>query len=112
MIVGNQAPTGSQDPVIQEALYASLRTAVNITITLTDFFPGLGEVISWAADIGKIWKKTDLTPDVSKTIAWGTELLEFVSWGSIPSHAIETVLQLTHDIPRLKAGWHRWRGVV
>lgn len=105
----------ADDPQAVEALKACARTCTNIGISIIDVIPGgIGESVSWVADLGKFWKKTNiLTPDVSKVEAIGSEAGEFVSGGFFPSHVVETVRQLQADIPRLKEGLKRikqiWR---
>ena len=79
-------------------------------ITFADMTFLLGEIPSWLADIGKLFgKRTDLTPDVSIKIALGSELIEFLTYTIFPSHSIETVLQLRHDVPRIRAAWRRYK---
>ena len=100
-----------------------VRTVLNIVIALFDLFPGVGETVSWAADLSKViarlskaakakaalspsWHwlaKLDLTPDVSLTTALSSEALELISLGTLPTHAIETLLQIRHDIRRLRS---------
>ncbi|HEU4985166.1 MAG TPA: hypothetical protein VFT58_05950, partial [Nitrososphaera sp.] len=83
---------------------ATVRTVINLGITAADFFPGIGEAASWAADAGK-FVGLDLTPNVPKWLAVGSELLEFPTAGLAPSHAIETGMQLWHDRKVIRAGW-------
>lgn len=92
-----------KDEDIKEALNGLKRALLNIGISIADFIPGIGDAISIGADVAKL-TEFDLTPDVSKAVAWGTELLEPAFAGSLPSHAIETAGQLKADIPRIKKG--------
>ena len=88
---------------------ALARTVANTAITVADaggtaFMAG--EVASLLADAAKISKQVggigiDLTPDVDWKVAATSELLEPLSFGFIPTHIIETVMQLKHDIPRM-----------
>lgn len=99
-----------QDEQILSGLWALGRTIVNLLISLVDMIPVVGEIPSWLADIGKLFgKRTDLTPDVSIQIAWGTELIEFLTNTLFPSHLVETVLQLRHDVPRMRVAWRQYR---
>ena len=105
----------ARDPKIQEAAMAGVRTIINTGISVADAFPIVGEIPSWAADAGKITDKwarvlgfsTDLTPDVSKAVAIGSEALEAYSGTAAPSHAIETTMQLQKDWPRITEGFGR-----
>ncbi|HYC83306.1 MAG TPA: hypothetical protein VEB60_02060 [Candidatus Paceibacterota bacterium] len=103
------------DKDIQEGLGALARTAANAGISLADLMPaGIGEIGSWGADalkwtnwilrgLGLIEKNIDLTPSVSKMTATGSEAFEFISLGLMPSHAIETLLQLKReDLPKIR----------
>jgi len=114
------------DPDLVEGKEAALRTVSNTAISIADTVPGFGELASWGADLAKVWarydyekrredavkngedpdevelSKIDLTPDVSVKIAVLTELLELLTGGLVPSHAIETGLQLKADWPKLK----------
>ncbi len=97
----------AEDETVREGLKAVFRTLMNSGIAAADTYPVVGDIISWGADAGKIFKATDLTPDVSPTIAWGTELAEPFGAGGIPTHLIETVMQFSHDKPRIIAAWRR-----
>ncbi len=107
------------DPEVRTAGKAAFRTLANAGITVGEMIPGIGELGSWAADAGKLaasaskrLRGLDLTPDVSKTIAIGSELvLEPVSGGLLPTHVIEGSLQLRADWPRLKAGYEKVRNI-
>jgi hypothetical protein len=92
-----------QDEKVRTALVALTRTLLNIGISVIDLIPGIGEVVSIGADLAKL-TKFDLTPDVSKGIAWGSEILELFTGGVLPTHAIETTFQVIKDIPRIKVG--------
>lgn len=122
-----------EDPVLREGTEASLRTAINAMIAVADTIPGAGSLASWGADAAKIWARTqyfrerqrvaaeggdpskvrlskvDLTPDVSIRLAVGTELLEFAGADFFPTHAIEAVAQLRHDLPRIRKALARFR---
>lgn len=94
------------DDTQREGQWALVRTIINFIIVAADFVPFLGEIPSWLADAGKFFgKKTDLTPDVSKTFAVATELIEPFTGTTFPSHIFETLLQLSFDWPRIKAVW-------
>lgn len=95
-----------KDEKVKESLKAAVRTLANVGITLVDFIPGIGDVVSLGADLLK-WTKFDITPDVSKEIAVGSEALEPFFGGALPTHAIEGGLQLWKDVPRLKEGMQR-----
>ena len=83
-----------RDSKVHDAAKAIMRTAVNIGVSLADTVPVIGDFISWLADSTKVFKATDvLTPDVSRWVAWGSEALEPLTGGVLPSHAIETTLQ-------------------
>lgn len=94
-----------QDEEARVALVAAGRLLINLGISLADFIPGFGDVFSWGADLLK-WTRLDLSPDVSKKIAVGSELSEVLG-GAVPSHFIETFIQLGYDIPRMKKGLKR-----
>lgn len=106
-----------KDPKVRQAATAALRTLANIGISFADAVPVAGEVPSWLADLGKFtdrWARviglsTDLTPDVSKQVAVGSEMLEAYSGTAFPSHAIETTLQIKADWPRLVEGLNRFK---
>jgi len=107
-----------QDEKVRTALVALTRTLLNIGISVVDVIPGIGEVVSIGADLAKL-TKFDLTPDVSKGIAWGSEILELFTGGTFPTHVIETTFQVIKDIPRIKVGlkkakeiWSAHRAVV
>ncbi len=85
----------------KEREYAIWRTAINMGIIIFDLFPipFAGEVVNIAADIGK-FIGLDLTPDVSKTVAVSATVTDVIPF--VPSHAIDTLLQLKADWKRLK----------
>jgi len=121
-----QIQTALEDPVLKEGSEAAFRTVANTLISIADLFPGIGDAASWGADVAKVYSrikykkeqaeavvagkdpkkirmsKLDLTPDVSVEVAVLTELLEFVSIGFLPTHAIEGGIQLYADWPKLK----------
>ena len=92
-----------KDEDAKEAINGLKRAALNIGISIVDVVPVIGDAISIGADIAKV-TKFDLTPDASKAIAWSTELLELISGGYLPTHSIETAIQLKADVPRIKKG--------
>jgi len=98
------------DKQVQEAAKAAARTAINAGIVIADFVPAAGDAVSWTADVMK-FSKYDLTPDVSKKIAIGSEVLEAFSAGMAPSHAIEGVLQLRKDLPRMREGFAKLKEI-
>ena len=106
-----------EDPVTRKGGEALLRTAVNAGIVAADFYPGVGEVISWGADAAKVlgrtfnFTKLDLTPDVSSHVAVWTEILEFCTGGLAPTHVIESSIQLKADWPRMREGLLRARQI-
>ena len=126
----------ADDPAIREGAEASLRTAINTAIAVADMFPGVGMAASWGADAAKVWARfkymedrakalaegkdpskvkmspVDLTPDVSVEVALGTELLELVSMDMMPTHAIESAMQLKHDLPRIKKAAKKLRDAL
>lgn len=70
-----------------------------------------GEALSWMADALKSRKvrwlvnrtigiDPDLTPDVSRNIAWGSEIAEIVA--GVPTHLLETGMQFKADWKRTK----------
>ena len=108
-----------EDPQGQEAVNALRRLGANTVISILDFIPGVGLLASGSADALKIkWLRKilnlglkhlkvqveDLTPDVSKKIAYLTELLEIPFFGTAPTHFVETTIQTARDIPRFKRG--------
>ena len=117
----------AKDPRCQQGTMAGLRAIINGGITVGDVFPGVGDAVSWVADMLKVTSRTarrlgvtekitrllDTTPDVSLIKALGSEGLEAVSFGFFPSHGIETTYQLKYDYPRIKEGFTRgleiWR---
>ena len=102
-----------RDSKVHDAAKAIMRTAVNIGVSLADTVPVIGDFISWLADSTKVFKATDvLTPDVSRWVAWGSEALEPLTGGVLPSHAIETTLQFRHDKNRIKQGWKRVKEIL
>lgn len=114
-----------ENPVVMEGAEASLRTAINVIITVGDAIPGLGTIASWGADATKIWahiqykkerervkaaggdpetvkmSKINLTPDVDLSTAIFSEFLEPLCLGLLPSHGIESGLQF------YKKDWNR-----
>lgn len=104
------------DPEISVAAKAAVRTLANLGISTMDTVPIAGEGVSWLADIGKFtdsWAQrlgvsTDLTPDVSKRVAVGSEILEAFTASVGPSHMVETALQFKADWPRLRRGFERF----
>lgn len=103
----------TKDPEVQKGLEALLRTGVNGGISVADLFPVVGEVASWTADACKLVarqfdiKMLDSSPDVSLNVALGSELLELCTGGIMPSHVIETTLQLRADWPRMKTAYEK-----
>lgn len=101
-----------KDEKVKESLLAFTRTLLNLGVSVVDAIPGIGEVVSLGVDLAKL-TKFDLTPDVSKGIAWGSEILELFTGGVMPSHIIETGFQFVKDLPRMKEGLKRaqeiWR---
>ncbi len=104
------------DPECRQVVGAGFRTIANTGVTAADFVPVVGDVVSWGADglktLRRIFKATrimdpkilDLTPDVSLAVAIGSEATELMTGGIAPSHAVEGLLQLKHDWPRMKEG--------
>ena len=88
----------AKNPEAKEGIVAAGRLLVNVGISAVDLVPVVGEVVGWTADALKFVKPLDLTPDVSKSVAIGTEALEFAGMGAVPTHAIETVLQAHADL--------------
>lgn len=95
-----------KDEKVKEAIAALVRTCLNLGISLVDFIPAIGDAVSWSADLAKM-TKFDVTPDVSKAVAWGSEGLEALTAGVFPSHAIEGTFQFLKDYPRIKEGIER-----
>lgn len=115
-------------PEVKEGSEAAFRAALNVAISCADIVPGAGELASWGADALKIIEevrhrskqkeaiergedptkvkreKYNLTPDVSVYITTLTEALEFITFFTAPTHAIETVGQLWFDAPRMYTG--------
>jgi hypothetical protein len=115
---------------------AAVRSAINIFISCADVVPVTGELASWGADILKIYEdgrhkrkqieaalrgedptkipreKFNLTPDVHVLTATISEALEFFTFFTAPTHAIETVNQLWHDVPRIRDGVRKARAVL
>lgn len=107
---------------------AAFRSVLNIAISCVDVVPGAGELASWGADALKVLEeirhrqkqkealargedprkvpreKYNLTPDVHVLVATLTEALEFVTFFTFPTHAIETTGQLWYDVPRMYRG--------
>lgn len=124
------------DPIFRTGAEATARTAINAMIAVADMFPIVGGIGSFAADATKVWahykyrfdrarvikaggdpskvkySKIDLTPDVSVALAVGTEVFEVIGAGAVSTHAIETVAQIRHDLPRIKKAFARFREVV
>lgn len=124
------------DPATKEAFFATLRTLVNIGISIIDLVPGIGELPSWVADAIKVtkeakkknfanrikgnneknpddfWQKIDPTPDVPVWIALGSEVGEAVSGTAFPSHAVESTVQFAgYDLGRITAGLKRLKEI-
>ncbi len=55
--------------------------------------------------------KIDLSPDVSVAVAVGSEALELVGLGTVPTHAIETLGQLRYDWKKIINGMKRTKEV-
>lgn len=87
----------AKDPDAKEGFKATGRLFLNLGISAADLIPVVGEAVGWTADALKFVPKLDLTPDVSKTVAIGSEALEFMGAGAVPTHAIETVFQAAAD---------------
>ncbi len=88
----------------KEAQKIFLRTGVNAAATAAEFIPFVGNIPSWLLDFLKMFEGYDSTPDVPKWVAWGTELFEGIELSSgipVPTHAIETTMQLKVDVPRM-----------
>lgn len=110
------------DENVREGASALLRTLANVGISLGDIVPGIGEAASWTADAMKVIGpklqrlgmpiNIDLTPDVSKAVALGSEALEYASFGVAPTHSIETLLQMRHDVPRMRAALQTIRAIL
>lgn len=100
------------DAEVREAYLALRRASLNAVIGLIDIIPLAGDAVSGAADLGKLLGKVskrvkdklDLTPDVSSKIAIGSEGLEFLGMGAVPTHFIEGGLQLKHDWDKIRRG--------
>jgi hypothetical protein len=103
-----------RNEVVKQGAAATARLLINGVIVVTDIFPPT-EAVSWLADLAKMAQRVpfiarrvginlDLTPDVSATIAVGSEVLEIPSGGFFPSHGVETLFQLRHDAPRIARG--------
>ncbi len=129
-----------EDKKAREAFYAFLRTLANLGISVADAFPGIGELPSWAADGVKFlkiaraknidrkkeknkqsseqeesknfWARIDLSPDVPVWIASGSEAVDLAFGSVIPSHAVETLMQLKHDWPRIKDGLEKIKEIM
>ncbi len=126
----------SQEAVVREGGEAAFRTVMNIAISCADLVPGAGEIASWGADVLKVIEEMryrmrirevadaggdtkkvkregyNLTPDVHWMVAVGTESLEALSLGFAPTHAIETIGQLRHDIPRMLRAYRMLRALL
>lgn len=123
-------------PEVKEGSEAAFRAAINVAISCADVVPGAGEVASWGADALKIIeevryrkeqkealergenplkvkrKKYNLTPDVHIFVTTLTEALEFITFFTAPTHAIETASQLYYDVPRMYRGIKKAREVL
>jgi hypothetical protein len=115
----------------RELKYAGVRIAANATVIALDVIPGSlvspGEHVSWAFDAFKYGKRLvwwtplrkvipNTTPDAGLISTVGTEVtIDPLSGGWIPSHAAETLVQVVHDLDRLKryrsVRWQAFRGV-
>lgn len=125
-------------PEVKEGSEAAFRAAMNIAISCVDLVPIAGEIASWGADFLKIIEtiryhsrqkdamlrgedptkvqreKYNLTPDVSvltAVLSEGLEVFTFVML-PVPTHAIETTIQLRYDIPRMYRGVKKAREVL
>lgn len=117
----------SYEQMLSEGRQAAVRTVVNVGLVAFDIFPladaGLGHILSVVADGAKTLRTVvrvshflridpkflDLTPDVSLKVALDTEAVEFVApiatlglFNPLPTHSIETLLQIKHDLPRMR----------
>jgi hypothetical protein len=92
-----------QDKEVRVAITALTRALLNIGISAIDVIPGIGEVVSGAADVAKL-TEFDLTPDVGKGIAWGSEIFEIITGGAMPTHVFETTIQIIKDMPKIVKG--------
>ena len=107
----------TRDPQVKQGMEAFLRTGVNAGISVADLFPVVGEAASWTADACKLiahrfnLNMLDTSPDVSVKIALGTEALEICTGGVMPSHVIETTLQLRADWPRIKGAYQKVKDI-
>lgn len=123
-------------PEIKEGSEAAFRSALNVAISCADVVPGAGEFASWGADALKVVEevrhrhkqaealqqgedptkvkreKYNLTPDVHIFVTTLTEALEFITFFTAPTHAIETMGQLWFDIPRMYKGIKKTREVL
>lgn len=124
------------DPEVRAGSEAVFRAVMNIAISCVDILPGAGELASWGADLLKVIEeiryrqrkqevesaggdvslvkreKYNLTPDVHVSIATVTEVLELISAFTAPTHAIETTIQLWHDIPRMLHAFRKARALL
>lgn len=107
-----------KDPEVYKGFVALLRTGVNLGISAADTLPGgVGEIGSWTADGCKLLAARfsipmlDTSPDVSRLIAIGSEVAEPMTGGAMPSHLIETSLQLRADWPRIKQALTKTRDI-
>ena len=91
-----------RDPEAREGLEALKRSSKNAFIIMADVLPAVGSVVHWSADILKLSRRRDMTPDVSKLTAWGTNIIDVLTLDTIPSYWIQAVLQFRKDLPRLK----------
>lgn len=101
-----------RDPEVRAAAGAMARTALNAVVTVMDMVPLVGDAVSLTADAGKLTRHFDLTPDVPKVVAWGTEFAEPAAGGLLPSHGVEATMQFWgHDRHRIRRGFQRWREI-
>lgn len=110
IVLNNKWSRLLNDPAIKEAVRAGARSLANGNLAMIELIPLVGEIPGWFADAGKladplarkVGVSTDLTPDVPKWAAIGSELGTFGH--PIPTHLVETIWQLRHDIPRIRTG--------
>lgn len=70
---------------------------------------GRGKQVKELSKYFRVPSFLDLTPDVSLTIAIIPGVLEIPTGGVMPTHWLESLLQLKADWPRMKAGYARAR---
>jgi hypothetical protein len=107
---------------IHKGVAALIRTVANVGISFADKVPVAGEVVSWGADAWKFvtpalkklgLPELDLTPSVKKWEAVTTEAAEFIGFGAMPTHWVETIMQLKReDLPALKAALEAYRQIM